>query len=99
MRSEMTQRRELTPYKGTSRCQIISSPPHGTYPLSHKPRLEGKERCYVQAKNGLGRRAAGQTGRAVEPSVSRRHRFATANQASLLERQRTPVHGPAPAVR
>src|SRR5205807_9380474 len=45
------------------------------------------------------RRPAGQTGRDIEPPLSRRHRSAVAKQAVLLERQRTPVHGPARAVR
>jgi len=37
--------------------------------------------------NAPARRAAGQTGRDVEPPLSRRHRSAVAKQAGLLERQ------------
>src|ERR1700730_9396396 len=100
MRSEMIQRRELTPYKGAKAGQRVSSQrPHVTISLSHKTRHEEKERSYAQEKQCPARRPAGQTGRDVEPPFSRRHRSAVAKQAGLLERQRAQFHGLARAVR
>src|SRR5260221_1161701 len=82
-----------------SRVSSQSPHIHITSSLSHKTLFEWKERSHVQEKHCPARRAAGQTGRHVEPPLSRRHRSAVAKQAGLLERQRAPFHGPARAVR
>src|SRR6266536_636959 len=58
-----------------------------------------KGTSHVQEKKYHARRAAGQTDRAVEPPLSRRHRSAVAKQAGILERQRAQFHIPARAVR